>query len=178
MAEITTIARPYAKAAFEFALENKALDQWSSMLGFVAAVVRDTQMQTVLQSPVMSDDQKAEIITSVDANKIDAKGKNFIYQLAKNDRLDLLPEISILFDLLKAEQEKVVEVKVTSAFALSAPETEILARSLKTRLGRDVQISSELDKSLIGGLIIRAGDMVIDGSVRGKLAKLGESLNK
>lgn len=178
MAEITTLARPYAKAAYEFALENKALDTWSSMLGFVASLVQDPYMQKVLQNPVLSDQQKAETLTSIDPNKIDVSAKNFICQLAKHDRLALLPEIFILFEVLKAEQEKRVTVKVLSAFPLSAAENEKLTASLKKRLGRDVQINSEVDKSLIGGLIIRAGDLVIDGSVTGKLAKLSERLNK
>lgn len=178
MAEITTLARPYAKAAYEFALENKALDTWSSMLGFVASLVQDAQMQKILQNPVLSAEQKAQTLVAIDSNKMDASGKNFIHQLAMHDRLELLPEIYVLFEVLKAEQEKRVDVKVLSAFPLSATENEKLTASLKKRLGRDVQISSEVDKSLIGGLIIRAGDLVIDGSVSGKLAKLSESLNK
>jgi F-type H+-transporting ATPase subunit delta len=177
MAEITTIARPYAKAAFQFALEHKALDQWSTMLGFVAAVTSDAQMRLVLQSPSMTSEQKADAIISIDTEKLDAQGKNFIFLLAENSRLELLPVISELFELLKAEQEKTIEVTVTTAYDLVSDESDKLAQSLKTRLGREIQISSEVDKSLIGGLVIRAGDMVIDGSVRGKLAKLGESLN-
>jgi len=177
MAEITTIARPYAKAAFQFALEQKALDQWSTMLGFVAAVTNDAQMRLVLQSPSMTSEKKAEAIISIDAEKLDAQGKNFIFLLAENGRLELLPVISELFELLKAEQEKTIEVTVTTAYDLVSDEADKLAQSLKARLGREIQISSEMDKSLIGGLVIRAGDMVIDGSVRGKLAKLGESLN-
>jgi len=177
MAEITTIARPYAKAAFQFALEQKALDQWSTMLSFVAAVTNDAQMRLVLQSPSMTSEQKAEAIISIDAEKLDAQGKNFIFLLAENGRLELLPVISELFELLKAEQEKTIEVTVTTAYDLVSDEADKLAQSLKARLGREIQISSEMDKSLIGGLVIRAGDMVIDGSVRGKLAKLGESLN-
>ncbi|MBL4608068.1 MAG: F0F1 ATP synthase subunit delta [Pseudomonadales bacterium] len=177
MAEITTIARPYAKAAFQFALEQKALDQWSIMLGFVAIVTSDEQMSVVLQSPSMTSQQKAEVIISIDPERLDAKGKSFIFLLAENDRLELLPTISELFELLKAEQEKTVEVTITTAYDLASDEADKLAKSLKNRLGREVQISSKVDKSLIGGLIVRAGDMVIDGSVRGKLAKLGESLN-
>ena len=177
MAEITTTARPYAKAAFQHALEQKELDQWSSMLSFVAAVTCDETMQTVLQSPGMTSEQKAEAIISIDADKLSEQGKNFIFLLAENDRLSFLPMISDLFELLKAEQEKTVEVMVSTAYELASGEADKLAASLKERLGREVQISSEIDKSLIGGLIIHAGDMVIDGSVRGKIAKLSERLN-
>jgi F-type H+-transporting ATPase subunit delta len=177
MAEITTIARPYAKAAFQFALKQKALDQWSAMLNFVAAVTSDKQMLVVLQSPNMTSEQKAEVIISIDAERLDTQVKNFIFLIAENDRLELLPTISQLFELLKAEQEKTIEVTVTTAYGLASEQVDKLAEPLKVRLGREVHISSEVDKSLIGGLIIRAGDMVIDGSVRGKLAKLGESLN-
>ena len=177
MAEITTIARPYAKAAFQFAFEQKELGQWSSMLDYLAAVTCDEAMLVVLQSPSMTSVQKAEAIVSIDEDRLNAQGKNFIFLLAENDRLELLPAISHLFELLKAEQEKTVEVIVTTAYDLASEEADKLADSLKERLGREVQISSEIDKSLIGGLIIRAGDMVIDGSVRGKLAKLSERLN-
>lgn len=176
MAELITIARPYAKAAFEYALENKALTAWSDMLEYAAVVVSDEMMAQCLDDPQLTADQKAEVFISVCADKIDTAGKNFVTQLAENKRLSLLPEIFILFAILMAEQEKTLDVGVQSAYELNDDQVQKLANALKQRLGREVNLKSEVDSSLIGGLIIRAGDMVIDGSVRGKLAKLNHQL--
>lgn len=177
MAEITTIARPYAKAAFKFALEHDALDQWSQTLGFLAAVTSDAQMKMVLQSPTLSSEEKAQTLLSLQAGELGEQSKNFVCQLAENSRLSLLPEIFHLFELLKAEQEKTVDIEVSTAYELAPEQEQQLAQSLKNRLGREVFIHSDVDKSLIGGLVIRAGDLVIDSSVKGKLEKLSASLN-
>lgn len=176
MAELITIARPYAKAAFEYALEKNALAAWSDMLGYAAAVASDEAMTQCLDDPQLTSDQKAETFVSVCADKIDAAGKNFVTQLAQNKRLSVLPEIYILFAILVAEQEKTVDVNVQSAYELSDEEAQKLVTALKQKLGREVNLQSEIDSSLIGGLIIRAGDMVIDGSIRGKLAKLNQQV--
>lgn len=172
MAEQITIARPYAKAAFEYALSQNALTAWSDMLGYAAVVASDEAMIKCLDDPQLTADKKAELFSSVCADRIDAAGRNFIAQLAQNKRLSVLPEIYLLFTALLAEQEKTVDVNVQSAYALTDEQAQKLADSLKKRLGREVNLQSEVDSSLIGGLIIRAGDMVIDGSIRGKLAKL------
>ena len=177
MAEITTIARPYAKAAFQFSLENDKLEHWSDMLEFASCVAADKQMLVLFNSPGITTDQQAEMFISICAEQLDSEGKNFISQLAENSRLEALPEVARLFELLKAEQEKTVEVSVTSAYEVTPEQADKIAQALKDRLGREVHISSQVDNSLIGGLIIRAGDMVIDGSVRGKLAKLADRLN-
>ncbi|MEQ7920909.1 F0F1 ATP synthase subunit delta [Xanthomonas sp. WHRI 1810A] len=176
MAELTTLARPYAKAAFEHAQTHQQLANWSAMLGLAAAVSQDDTMQRMLKAPRLTSADKAATFIEVCGDKFDAKAQNFIQVVAENDRLPLLPEISELFDLYKAEQEKSVDVDVTSAFALNQEQQDKLAKVLSARLGREVRLHAAEDATLIGGVIIRAGDLVIDGSVRGKLAQLAEAL--
>ncbi|AHG43459.1 MULTISPECIES: F0F1 ATP synthase subunit delta [Pseudomonas syringae group] len=176
MAELTTLARPYAKAAFEHAQAHQQLANWSAMLGLAAAVSQDDTMQRMLKAPRLTSAQKATTFIEVCGDKFDAKAQNFIHVVAENDRLPLLPEIAELFDLYKAEQEKSVDVDVTSAFALNQEQQDKLAKVLSARLGREVRLHAAEDASLIGGVVIRAGDLVIDGSVRGKIAQLAEAL--
>ena len=176
MAELTTLARPYAKAAFELAQAHQQLAGWSAMLGLAAAVSQDDTMQSMLKAPRLTSAQKAATFIEVCGDQFDAQAQNFIHVAAENDRLLLLPEISALFDLYKAEQEKTVDVEVTSAFALNQEQQDKLAKVLSARLGRVVRLHAAEDAALIGGVVIRAGDLVIDGSVRGKLAQLAEAL--
>lgn len=175
MAELTTLARPYAKAAFEHAQAHQQLANWSAMLGLAAAVSQDDTMQRVLKAPRLTSEKAATFI-DVCGDKFDAKAQNFINVVAENDRLPLLPEIAALFDLYKAEQEKSVDVEVTSAFALNQEQQDKLAKVLSARLNREVRLQVAEDAALIGGVVIRAGDLVIDGSIRGKIAKLAEAL--
>ena len=176
MAELTTLARPYAKAAFEYAQAHQQLANWSAMLGLAAAVSQDDTMQRVLKAPRLTSKDKATTFVEVCGDKFDGSVSNFIHILAENDRLALLPHVSELFELLKAEQEKSIDVDVTSAFALNDEQQDKLAKVLSARLGREVRLHAAEDAALIGGVIIRAGDLVIDGSVRGKIAKLAEAL--
>ncbi|MCG8535366.1 MAG: F0F1 ATP synthase subunit delta [Pseudomonadales bacterium] len=177
MAELTTVARPYAKAAFQFADENGSLDQWSDMLAFASAVSLDESVQAYLQNPQITSAQKADAFTQLCSDKLNEQGKNFIVLLAQNKRLSVLPEISVLYEAFKSFKEQSVDAVITSAFPLSDEQTAKLAASLKQKLGREVNITTEEDKSLLGGIIVHAGDLVIDGSVRGKLAKLADKLN-
>ncbi len=177
MAELITLARPYAKAAFETALQAGALDKWSSMIALSAAVSGEKGVSTVLSSPSLSSHQIAEAFIGVCGDELDEKGKNFISLLAENKRLVLLPEISSLFETLKANQEMSVDVEITTAFEISSDVSNKLAKALKERLKREIILATKVDQSLIGGAIIRAGDNVIDSSVRGKLSKLAESMN-
>lgn len=176
MAELTTLARPYAKAAFEVALAGKALDEWSKMLAVSAAIARDETVGSLLKSPALSSEQVSKAFVQVCGDELNEKGKNFIRLLAENKRLVLLPQISQLYDVLKANQEKSVDVEVTTAFEISSEISTKLAQALKTRLQRDINMVTRVDHALIGGVVIRAGDMVIDSSVRGKLSKLAESM--
>ena len=177
MAELTTVARPYAKAAYAAAQSQNALADWSAMLGFSAAVAADQNMKTVLDHPSLTSEKKAETFISVCEGKMSEQGQNFISVLADNKRLTLLPEIAALFELYKAQQERAVDVEVESAFELSAEQQEQLAQALTKKLDRKVNISSTTNSELLGGVIMRAEDLVIDGSVRGKLAKLAEAIN-
>ncbi len=177
MAELITLARPYAKAAFEVALEDSALDNWSKMLGVAAAVTSQDAVRTLLINPELSTEQVATSFIDVCSEELDSKGQNFIRLLAENKRLQLLPEVSALFENLKAIQEKSVDVEITTAFEISSDVSDKLAQALKSRLQREINLATNVDADLIGGAVIRAGDTVIDSSVRGKLTKLAESLN-
>lgn len=177
MAELTTVARPYAKAVFQYALENGELAAWSDMLGLAALVASDEVIQTLLSKPQLTAEEKSTAFISVCADKLSDAGKNLISILATSQRLSALPAIFILFEEFLAEQEKSVDVTVSSAFALSDAEVDKLVAALKSRLGREVKIETKVDSNLIGGVVIRAGDLVIDGSVKGKLAKLANTLN-
>lgn len=168
----STIARPYAKAAFEIALAQDALEQWSDLLFTLASISLDDQVQTLIQHPDVSAERLADLFIDVAAKSIDEAGKNFIRVLAENKRLMVLPEIKATFELLKAEQEKSLNVSVISFSAMSDAQKNALVASLKERFSRDITISETIDESILGGAIIRAGDLVIDGSVKGKLDKL------
>ncbi len=176
MAELTTLARPYAKAAFEHAIEAKQLAEWSDMLAFVALVVADESMQQLLTSPHFTKEDQKNAMLKVCNDKFDAKCINFIKLLAQNGRLLALPEIEVLFNFLRSEFEKTIEAQVTSATELSEQQITQLKEKLAAKLGRQVEVSVDLDTDLLGGLIIQAEDLVIDGSVRGQLTKLSDTL--
>lgn len=176
MAELTTIARPYAKAAFEYALEKNALAKWSEMLQLAATIAMDAGVQALLTNPRVTGSQLTELFQDVGASVFDEAGKNFLNLLADNNRLGALVEIAVLFEGLKAEHEKSVDVRVTAASELSADMKAKLAAKLETKLQRKVNLSYDINPELLGGVIIRAGDMVIDGSVRGKLGELADVL--
>lgn len=177
MAELSTLARPYAKAAFQLASEHKGLDQWSQMLSVLAAVSLDEKVQSILASPDLTFAEKASVLNQIAGEALNETANRLVEQLSENNRLSLLPEIASQYEELKAELEKSVEVQVTSAFPLSDAQTNTLIEKLKAKLGQDVSIATEIDTSIIGGVVIRANDLVIDGSVRGKLAKLAEAMN-
>ncbi|MDK2778172.1 MAG: F0F1 ATP synthase subunit delta [Pseudomonadota bacterium] len=176
MAELTTLARPYAKAVFAEAQEKSALDAWSDDLALLAAYAADADMAKVLVHPSLTAAQQAQALTDVCGDKLNDAAKNLVAVLAENKRLPLLPEIAALFEELKAQLQNTVDVVVTSAFELSSDQADKLAQALKAKLNCDVRLTSEVDESLIGGAIIRAGDLVIDGSVTGKLSKLAEAM--
>lgn len=177
MAELNTIARPYTKAAFDYALNKGDLDQWSDILAFATLIVNDSEMKRVLGTPSLSTEQKADLIVSVCAKTMNDGAKNFIYLLAENQRLLLLPKISAQFDQFKADHEKSVDVDLTTAFELDQELVDKLAQALRSKLGREVKMTSTVDQSIIGGVILRANDLVIDGSVRARLTKLAEAMN-
>ncbi|CDZ76184.1 F-type ATPase subunit delta [Legionella massiliensis] len=179
MSNTTTIARPYAKAIFEYALASQKLSQWSEILHELAVAVLDDKATHFIANPAATVEQQIELLMSL-FTKIDANEKaaveNLVALLAHNKRLMLLPDIKVLFDALRAEQEKTLQVKVISFSELSSAQQAQLASSLSQRLQRQVTLSLSIDKSLIGGAVIHAGDLIIDGSVRGKLNKLRTDL--
>jgi F-type H+-transporting ATPase subunit delta len=176
MAERLTIARPYAKAAFEAAQAAGQLPAWSRALSAAAAGVAETSVQALLGSPKLPREQLAQIFIELVGSEIGSPGANFIRVLAENRRLGVLPEIAQAFDTLRAEAERTIAATVVSATALDEPARAALVQVLKQRLQREVTLECEIDPRLIGGAVIRAGDLVIDGSVRSKLERLGLAL--
>ena len=176
MADKSTIARPYAKAAFEEARERKRLGPWSEALRTAAAVVSDSRVEELLGNPRVTPEELAALVSATAGPQLDEEGRNFVRTLADNRRLSLLPEISTLFDELKGEAEGVVDVTVTSAAPLDDSQRGKLAAALERRLGRSVRLQCATDPALIGGAVLRAGDMVIDGSLRGRLERIAYQL--
>ena len=177
MAESITIARPYAKAAFEAAKDSKALTEWSEMLGYASVIAVDENMEAVLENPALTSEQKAQFFIDVCGEKLTSEVKNFIFVLSENNRLGLVSDIAELFESYKAQLEHSLDVTIESAFELSDVQSEKLAQALSKKLDRKVVIASTVNQALIGGVIIRANDLVIDASVRGKIAKLAEAIS-
>jgi len=176
MAEPTTVARPYAEAAFKLADEAGALAKWSEMLGALAAVAQDARVRAAIADPNRTDAQVAGVFISILGGKLSGDAENFVRVLAQNDRLGLLPEIREQFEALKNEREGVVEADVHSAFELSQAQLADLVQRLEKRTGRKVRARVHLDKELIGGVKVVLGDKVIDGSARAQLAALETAL--
>jgi F-type H+-transporting ATPase subunit delta len=176
MAEKTTIARPYARAAFEEAAGEAKLAPWSESLRAAATVVQDPRVQELLANPRVSAEALAQLLIDAGGPGLDEHGRNFMRTLADNRRLSYLPEISALFDQLKDGAEGVVDVTVTTAVALESAQRAPLAAALERRLGRQVRLHCETDRALIGGAVVRAGDLVIDGSVRTRLDRIAYEL--
>jgi F-type H+-transporting ATPase subunit delta len=177
MAESITLARPYANAAFEVALADKALSDWSSALKTLAAVASDLKVSALLKNPALTAQQQSETLLQLCGDTVTGKCGNLIRLLAENRRLGLIPQITQIFEVLKAAQEKSIDVDLSTAFQLSDALLEQLTKALQKRLDRQVKLHTHVDPGLIGGAVIRAGDTVIDNSVRGKLNKLAESLS-
>lgn len=176
MQENTTIARPYAAAAFEQALEEGKLGEWSTMLQVLKMVISDKQMKFVLDNPRLGDDAVAEFVIEICGKYLSGTGKNFVKVLAQAGRLVLAPHIYTLFEQKRTEAESIVEIEVTSAYALDETEKNKISEAMAKRLGRKIEINTSTDASLIGGAVIRTGDSVIDASVKGRLKKLGNQL--
>jgi len=176
MAERATIARPYAKAAFEYAREAQGFARWSAGLSLAAQIVGDTRVAALTKSPRWTSAELLGLIADVAGDKFDAAMLNFIRLLAENRRLLLLPEIAAHYERLRSAVENTVEVEVTSAVAPGAAQQEALAAALSTRLGRTVRMRCSIAASLLGGAVVQVGDLVIDGSLRGRLRRLATDL--
>jgi len=174
--EAITIARPYAEALFARAQESDSLEHWSESLQLLAQVVKQPQLAAIIADPLFGRNRLTELMLEIGDGNLTGEGENLLRLLVQNDRLALLPEIEAMFQRLKAESERTLNVEVVSAYALNPAQEQQIAEALKKKLGREITISSEQDAGLIGGLHIRAGDMVIDGSVRGQLQQLANEL--
>jgi F-type H+-transporting ATPase subunit delta len=174
MSQNLTLARPYARAVFTLAREQGRLSQWSTLLGFSARAVVEPSVQAVLGDPRLNVQSLVEVLTP--PGDVDPLFTRFLSVLAEARRIASLPEIAGLFDVLRAEDEHIVKATITSASALDAAELAQLRDALRKRFGREVEVSTAVDAALIGGAVIDAGDVVIDGSIRTKLARLGAAL--
>ncbi|MDA0896956.1 MAG: F0F1 ATP synthase subunit delta [Proteobacteria bacterium] len=177
MAEPITLARPYAKAVFQVAVESNDLAGWSQMLRQIALVCKDERVAVLLSSPIITAEEQAEKLIGLFGDALTPAAQNVVKVLAYHGRLTLIAEIVELFEVLRAQQEKSVDAMVTTAFEVNDATVDALAAALTKSLNREVKLVANVDPSLIGGAIIRAGDTVIDSSVRGKLKKLAESIN-
>lgn len=176
MAEAITIARPYAQAAFEEAQKLGDLKGWSGMLLSLAEYVNNADVRAVVTSPRVAKSKIESVMEGLMGGKANIQQRNFVRILVDNQRLLLLPDIVALFESLRAEAEKIVNVEVDSAFELSASQQQQIITSLKARMGREIKLVCKVNKELLGGVVIRAGDKVIDGSARTRLGELANAL--
>ena len=176
MSSLTTLARPYAKAAFELAQGDQALARWDDMLGLGCALVSEESLAGLLTNPEVDRGTVIGLIVDVAGDALDDPFKRFLGVLAENDRLPLLPQVWELFREFREEAENRLFVRVVSAVALDEDQSARLKEALARRFEREIELENEVDGGVIGGAIVYAGDQVIDGSLRGRLNKLSNSL--
>jgi F-type H+-transporting ATPase subunit delta len=176
MSQAKTVARPYAQAAFDEAQKLGELKVWSEMLHSAAQTVEQQDMQAVITSARISTAQLNDLMFAVCGGKLGVTAQNFFKLLVENKRLIVMPQILEMFETLRAEAEKSVDVVVTSAFDLNDAQKQKIAAALKVRMGREIKLSCETNRELLGGVVIRAGDKVIDGSARTRLSELAVAL--
>ncbi len=176
MAELTALARPYAEAVFLMAEEKSAIDKWSSALEFLKQIMSDESIVKFAGNPKVSKAMLEKAMLDISKDQLDEEGLNLIKLLIKNDRLQLVSEIHQQYEIKKALKGGELNVDITSAFPMSASDQKELVKSLSTSFGKQVKVSVEENSSLIGGMIIRAGDKVIDGSLSGQIQQLAKQL--
>jgi len=177
-AELTTVARPYARALFAYVLAHGAeLDEWSATLGLLASITREPKVAELLDHPDITRQRRTEVLLEVAGDRVNEAARNFVTILAEQNRVELLPEIANLYELMKRNHLKRVEVQLTSAYEVAQEDSEKIRKALAQSLQREITIETQVDPSLVGGAIVRTGDTVLDYSVRGKLTKLGHELN-
>ncbi|HEY3178518.1 MAG TPA: F0F1 ATP synthase subunit delta [Casimicrobiaceae bacterium] len=176
MAELTTVARPYAEAAFELAREQNALPVWSEMLRFANTVVADPRVMAALENPRLAAGDKEALLLSIAGDRVTGDGRSFLRVLIEADRITLLPQIREVFDLLKDEAENVARAKIESAFPLSREQTAELTAVLEKRFGKKIEATVTINPELIGGARITVGDAVLDASVQAKLDAMSRQL--
>jgi F-type H+-transporting ATPase subunit delta len=176
MAERATVARPYAKAAFAFAREAGRVAEWSGWLATARSVVASEEFQKLERSPGITTAELTKLVAGICGDGLDDHGRAFLALLAENGRLDYLPEIASRFEEFKADDQNVADVEVVSATSLDDRQRDRLAAALRQRLRRDVRLHCSVDPQLIGGAVVRSGDLLIDGSLKGKLERLSTEL--
>lgn len=176
MAELMTIARPYAEAVFTLALEEKKMDAWSEQLANLATIASDEAMQEMLNNPAYSADQTVSVFEAVMGDGLTAEGKNLLQMMAENKRLTALAEVSEMYETLKAAEEKKVRATVISARKPTVEQKKKLSAALNAKFDADVEIEYEVDESLISGIKIKVGDWAVDGSAVSQLNKLGAAI--
>jgi len=177
MAEAITIARPYANAVFSIANEKGELKAWSELLAVLSQCVEDDDIASMIASPSVTDEQVIELLANITGETVRDEARHFLMLLSENNRLSLLSDIAVIYEELRAEAEQVMTADVSAAKALTPEQEANISAALKKRTGRDVTLNVEVDDSLLGGAIIRAGDLIIDGSALGKLNRLANVIN-
>jgi len=176
MAELTTIARPYAEAAFRIASEANALPVWSQMLRFVSGIVADPRVRAALDNPKLTAGDKEALLLSIVGDKLDPMGRNFVRVLIEAERIAVLPQIAMLFESLKDAAEGQAKARIDSAFPLSDTQLAEITAALEKRFGKKIEATVNVDPTLIGGARITVGDTVIDGTVTSQLATMATRL--
>jgi F-type H+-transporting ATPase subunit delta len=176
MAEIITAARPYAQAAFEVAQKQSDLQGWSEMLRAISEVVFQPELNALIKNPRVQKSQLEVVLLELLGKQAKLGQQNFLKILVENQRLIMLPEIALIFEALKSEAEKTLNVVVDSAFEVTPEQQLSLVQSLKKRMGREIKLECKINKNLLGGVVIRAGDKVIDGSATARLRELSTAL--
>lgn len=176
MAELTTIARPYAEAAFRIARDANALPVWSQMLRFVSDVVADPQVAAALDNPKLTAADKAALLLSIGGERLDATGRSFVRVLVEADRVAVLPQIRELFETLKNDADGVAKARIETAYALSDAQLSELTAALEKRFGKKIEAIVDVDPALVGGARITVGDAVIDGTIQAQLAAMATQL--
>lgn len=172
MSELSSLARPYAKAVFELARDAGGYEQWSDQLEFLAAVAADEAMVELIGSPAISEQQLTEIVLDVAKDRLDEQGQNLVRLLVHNDRLSAMADIFDQFQVLRDEAEQVIEAQLITASEVDDDQKQKIESALTTRLGKKIKLETSVDESLIGGAVVRAGDWVVDGSVKAQLQDL------
>ena len=175
-ADHITVARPYAKAAFETAIDEQKVAEWALALAFFSMVCKNQQVTHLLKNPLIASEKVAQFFIEMGSEHLHDSIRNLVLLLAQNKRLLIFPEIASLFETHRAEYEKTIDVKVLSFMPLTDSQSASIKQSLEKRLSRKVSLNNKIDKELLGGAIIYAGDLVLDGSVRGKLNKLASDI--
>lgn len=178
MSELTTAARPYAKAVFELATEEKSQEQWSDALAALAVIVSDEGMAAAIENPNFDAASLAGLVIDVAGKALDAKAQNLVKLLAENGRMAVVPALKEIYDSLNSESQGSIDATVVSAFELTEKQQKDLSASLTKKLGQDVKLDCSVDESLLGGVIVQAGDLVIDGSLKGRLDKMTSALSR